>query len=83
MSLPSGSSKDSAIDAFSNQVFDEDPQAAYQWAESIGDTNRRQSDVYNMLNRWDRSDPASAATAIQQSSLSDAQKSQLLGQAKQ
>ena len=52
MGLPAGSAKDSAINAFSNQVFEEDPQAAYQWAESIGDTNQRQSEVYNLLTRW-------------------------------
>jgi len=78
MGLPAGSSKDSAISAFSYQVFEEDPSAATQWAESIGDANSRQSTVFSLLSRWERSDPAAAATAIQQSSLTPDQQNQLL-----
>jgi len=44
-----GSSKDAAIVSFSNQVFEQDPQAAYTWAESVGDPNQRQSEVYSLL----------------------------------
>ncbi|MEJ0001160.1 MAG: hypothetical protein WDO13_19580 [Verrucomicrobiota bacterium] len=61
MGLPAGGAKDSAISAFSNQVFEDDPEAAYKWAESIGDDNQRQGAVFSLLNRWVRSDPSAAA----------------------
>jgi hypothetical protein len=78
MQLPANTSKDAAIVSFSNQVFQDDPQAAYQWAESVGDPNQRQQEVYSLLSRWVRTDPASAAAIVQQSSLSDDQKAQLI-----
>ena len=76
--LPANSSKDAAIVSFSNQVFEDDPQAAYQWAESVSDPTQRDSDVYSLLNRWMRTDPTTATTIVQQSTLPDAQKTQLL-----
>ena len=76
--LPADSAKDAAIVSFSNQVFDEDPQAAYQWAESVGDATQRQQITFALLSRWVRSDPTNATPVVQQSSLSEAQKAQLL-----
>ena len=71
---------DAAIASFSNQIFDSDPQDAYQWSESIRDNNQRQGEMVNLLNRWMQADPATAAAIVQKSSLSDDQKSQLLQQ---
>ncbi len=81
MQLPADASKDAAIVAFSSQISEDDPEAAYRWAETVGDPARRQSAVYSVLNRWIGSDPANAATMIQQSSLSDQQKAQLMQRA--
>jgi hypothetical protein len=78
MQLPADASKDAAIVSFSNQVFEDDPQAAYRWAESVGDPTQRQSEVYSVLMRWTHADPAGAANAVQNSTLTDDQKNQLL-----
>jgi hypothetical protein len=44
----------------------------------VGDPNERQSEVYNLLNRWVQSDPTTASAVVQQSALSDQQKSELM-----
>ena len=74
LQLPADSSKDAAIVAFSDQVFEDDPQASYRWAESVSDPSARQSNVYNILSRWVRADPTDGTAAIQSSTLSDEQK---------
>ena len=42
--------------------------------QAIGDDNQRQGNLYNLLNRWMHNDPATAASYVQNSSLSDQQK---------
>ena len=81
MQLPADSAKDAAIVSFSNQLMEDDPQDACQWAESIGNSDQRQSTVINLFSRWMQTDPASASAAVQSSNLSVDQKNNLLQRA--
>ncbi|MDD5262648.1 MAG: hypothetical protein PHD76_12455 [Methylacidiphilales bacterium] len=78
--LPTGSNRDSAILGFTNQVVRSDPEGALLWSVTIGDTQTRLDQTQKIYQRWSKTDPTAAATAIQNSSLSDAEKQSLLQQ---
>lgn len=77
--LPAGSSRDWAVKSFSRQVVSEDPQGAVKWVETIVDGNVKNLAMMDVGRSWLRTDPKAAKVWISQSSLSDKQKTQLLG----
>jgi hypothetical protein len=48
LQLPSGDARDAAISSFSNQIVNDDPSGACQWAESITDPAQRQNAVFRI-----------------------------------
>ncbi len=76
--LPTGSTKDSAMTAYSNNLFNVHPEQAVRDAQSIGDPKAQQAQVTTLLRRWMQTDPAKATAAVQGLSLPDDVKAQLL-----
>ena len=66
------------VATFSAKIFTTDPEGADQWVESISDPKIRQTQVTNLLAQWMQTDPTSASTAVQNSSLPANVKTQLL-----
>lgn len=76
--LPSSPARDAAVSTFSNQILNSDPERAEQWAASIGDPKARENAMTSVLRRWMQKDPAAATPAVQNSTLSEDQKKQIL-----
>lgn len=74
-----GTTRDNAIGAFSSGLISKDPAAALKWVESIGDAIIRDRTLKQVVGQWRVLDPIAARTWIQNSSLSEADKAQLLG----
>ena len=75
----SGTKRDNAIGAFSSGIVSKDPLTALKWVESIGDPTIRDRTLKEVVVQWRALDPVAAKTWIQNSSLSEADKKQLLG----
>ena len=59
-----------------------DPEAAAQWAVSIGNETMRNSQVESILGNWLKNNPAGATAWINTSPLPDEMKTKLLSQQK-
>nr|MBA3386654.1 hypothetical protein [Chthoniobacterales bacterium] len=76
--LPSGGSRDAAVTAYTQRVAATDPQAAAQWAETIGNESTRNSQMESIAAAWLKTDANRASVWIVNSSLSNGVKARLL-----
>ena len=76
--LPQGESRDAAVTAFSRRIVSTDPQAAVQWAESIGNQNLRDRQIEAIVVTWLQTDANRATAWLANSSLSAETKARLL-----
>ena len=77
-SLPVGYTKDMLSEIFSRQMAYIHPQAAFDIAAGIGDSDLRTTAQKNVVKQWSKKDPAAATQWINRSSLPQEAKTQLL-----
>ena len=77
-SLPAGPNKDLVAVGMSRALAANDPQAAFDIAAGIGDSNRRTKAQKKVVEQWSKKDPAAATQWINSSSLPQEVKTQLL-----
>ena len=77
-SLPVGYTKDMLSEIFSRQMAYIHPQAAFDIAAGIGDSDLRTTALKNVVKQWSKKDPAAATQWINRSSLPQEVKTQLL-----
>ena len=77
-SLPVGYTKDMLSEIFSRQMAYIHPQAAFDIAAGIGDSDLRTTALKNVVKQWSKKDPAAATQWINRSSLPEDVKTQLL-----
>ena len=77
-SLPVGYTKDMLSEIFSRQMAYIHPQAAFDIAAGIGDSDLRTTALKNVVKQWSKKDPAAATQWINRSSLPEEVKTQLL-----
>ena len=75
---PAGASRDAAVSSFAQQVATSDPEGAAKWAETIGDTKMRQSEMERVANQWMRSNNVAAMSWIRNTNLPEDVKNRLL-----
>jgi hypothetical protein len=80
-SLPEGYTKDMLSEIISRQMAYIHPQAAFDIAAGIGNSNLRTTALKNVLEQWSKKDPAAATQWINRSSLPEDVKTQLLAKA--
>ena len=78
LSLPPGPPKDTLSEIISGPMAQNDPQAAFDIAAGIGDSNRRTTALKNVVKQWSQKDPAAATQWIKNSALPQEVKTQLL-----
>ena len=59
-SLPPSPARDSAAATFANAIIDREPGIALDWADTIGDAQKRSETLTALVERWLLSDPAAA-----------------------
>ena len=77
-SLPPGPPKDTLSEIISGPLAANDPQAAFDIAAGIGDSDLRTTALKNVVEQWSKKDPAAATQGIKSSSLPQEVKTQLL-----
>ena len=77
-SLPVGYTKDMLSEILSRQMAYIHPQAAFDIAAGIGDSDLRTTALKNVVKQWSKKDPAAATQWINRSSLPQEVKTQLL-----
>ena len=77
-SLPVGPNKDSVAKGISRALAANDPQAAFDIAAGIGNSDLRTTALKNVVEQWSKKDPAAATQWINRSSLPEDLKTQLL-----
>ena len=77
-SLPPGPPKDTLSEIISGPMAVNHPQAAFDIAAGIGDSNRRTKAQKKVVEQWSKKDPAAATQWINRSSLPQEVKTQLL-----
>jgi hypothetical protein len=75
----SGSGRDAAVASYASALAPVDPATALAWALSASNSSIREEVASRIANDWLMRDPSAARTWIQQSTLSDVDKAQLLG----
>lgn len=75
--LEAGSSRDAAIEPLVQQVRQTDPAIAFSWAASISDPEQRLNQLRMTLQAWRQSDPQAAWAALDQATVSGAQRRKL------
>jgi hypothetical protein len=73
-----GNQRDQAVGAYSSILSSRDPTTALTWAASISDEKIRDNSVHRIVTNWLRRSPNEATDWIQNSTLSDAEKTRLL-----
>ena len=73
-----GAARDSAISAYSGNLAPRDPGTALAWAQSIESPSIRTAAVDALIQQWLERDPTKATAWINNSQLSDEDKSRLL-----
>jgi hypothetical protein len=73
-----GPPRDQAVSAYSSALSSRDPTTALTWAATISDEKIRDSSVQRIVTSWLRRSPSEATTWVQNSTLSDAEKTRLL-----
>lgn len=79
LQLPEGETRDAASERVVHTTLPADPEAAFEWASSISDTDRQTGLMHHVLERWRLTDPASARTAMNAVDLSPEQRRHLGG----
>lgn len=74
---PNGAWRDGATAVLARSIAREDGAAALQWANTITDAERRQSELSSLYRNWQRNDPEAARQWLVRSNLSPEQKKQL------
>ena len=77
-SLPPGPPKDTLSEIISGPLAANDPQAAFDIAAGIGNSDLRTTTLKNVVEQWSKKDPAAATQWINGSSLPQELKTQLL-----
>jgi hypothetical protein len=77
-SLPAGPNKDLVAKGIIRALAANDPQAAFDIAAGIGDSDLRTTALKNVVEQWSKKDPAAATQGIKSSSLPQEVKTQLL-----
>ena len=77
-SLPPGPPKDTLSEIISGPLAANDPQAAFDIAAGIGNSDLRTTTLKNVVEQWSKEDPAAAAQWINGSSLPQELKTHLL-----
>jgi len=78
-SLPKGDTKDMLSEIISGPMAVNHPQAAFDIAAGIGDSNRRTKAQKKVVKQWSKKDPDAATQWINRSALPQEVKTQLLG----
>ena len=73
-----GAPRDQAVNAYSSALSNRDPATALTWAATISDEKIRDNSVQRIVAGWLRRSPNEATAWIQNSTLSDAEKTRLL-----
>jgi len=79
--LPQASSRDAAVYGYSHRIYENDHAkiaVAYQWAQKIADTTRRQSLVADLFEQWMIIDSTTAEAVIAKSTLPGDVKAKIL-----
>ena len=77
-SLPAGPNKDLVAKGIIRALAANDPQAAFDIAAGIGDSDLRTTALKNVVEQWSKKDPAAATQGIKSSSFPQEVKTQLL-----
>lgn len=74
--MPSGESRDTAVESMVNEIRKSDPAAAFDWATGIENDEKRYNSARRIIRDWD--DPAAAEDALLSSDLSDEEVERLM-----
>ena len=75
--LPAAASTDRGILAYAGQISPRAPSTAIAWAETLGDTSLRESELEQLGGMWIRTDPAAAHAWLASATLPEAAKTRL------
>ncbi len=78
LTLNEGNERDKVVETLVRRVQEQDPEAAFQWAESIGNEQKRDQSVRQAANQWKDSDPNAARSAVNGANISDKMRQQIL-----
>ncbi len=79
--LPPSFAQQNAVRAYVSVLSPINPAAAAPWAESLTDEQTRTNTIDRVIRDWTRTDPTAATSWLNQTSLSDDAKKQILGHA--
>jgi hypothetical protein len=81
-SLPPGNSRDEAVGSLVKAIAAGDPEAAFQWAATVGDADKQLALLKSTLSTWKGFNPGAARQAAESAGVSDELRAKLLEELK-